>query len=293
MYAQDHAALQGFFLHRPHRDSLCLRLLPQGPSRRIGAALVAFCLASCLGATATATQLVFDFTTSSHGFQPGFTDYPIGEEEFYELQSNYGQLPLELGGAPAWFISGNNHSDDLFMYFRHQISGLLPSTSYDLEFHLTLASQAPDGSVGIGGSPANSVYVKAGASASEPIAVPGQDALYRLSVDKGEQSNGGSHAHVLGDIAKPDDGTELFALIERRSSLPLSVTSSPEGTLWLFFGTDSGFEGTTNLYYTRLEVRLVPEPSGLSLAALALLCGHRLRRRSFLQHCRARGRSGA
>ena len=29
--------------------------------------------------------------------------------------------------------------------------------------------------------------------------------------------------------------------------------------LWLIVGTDSGFEATTSLWYTRIDVRLVPQ----------------------------------
>jgi hypothetical protein len=32
-----------------------------------------------------------------------------------------------------------------------------------------------------------------------------------------------------------------------------------QGRLWLIVGTDSGFEATTSLWYTRIDVRLVPQ----------------------------------
>jgi hypothetical protein len=36
----------------------------------------------------------------------------------------------------------------------------------------------------------------------------------------------------------------------------LSVKSSASGDLWLLVGTDSGFEGQTELYYQRIDVHL-------------------------------------
>ena len=45
-------------------------------------------------------------------------------------------------------------------------------------------------------------------------------------------------------------------LVSRRSSAatPFTAGSSSDGTLWFIFGTDSGFEATTSLYYTHVTV---------------------------------------
>ena len=62
------------------------------------------------------------------------------------------------------YISGNNHSDDLFMYYKRRIGSLRPGGVYAITFDVEFASMYPDGSIGIGGSPANSVFFKAGAT---------------------------------------------------------------------------------------------------------------------------------
>jgi hypothetical protein len=36
----------------------------------------------------------------------------------------------------------------------------------------------------------------------------------------------------------------------------IETTADGEGTLWLFAGTDSGFEGTTSIYFTRIRALL-------------------------------------
>lgn len=36
------------------------------------------------------------------------------------------------------------------------------------------------------------------------------------------------------------------------------VTATDDGELWLIVGTDSGFEGRTELYYQRIDVTLTP-----------------------------------
>ena len=206
------------------------------------------------------TLFTWNFSEGSLGWQGDFADYPPGEEEFYELDSGLRPLPENLGDDNALFITGANRSDDLFMYFRREIDGLTPNTDYQVTFDMELASNAPDGSFGIGGSPANSVYLKAGATLVEPLPIIENDEnLLLLNVDKGNQASAGSDSVLLGDIAKPDDGTSNFdyALIERSSQQPYSFRTDDSGSAWLYFGTDSGFEGTTTLYYTNFAAEFV------------------------------------
>lgn len=177
-------------------------------------------LASTLSPTATdSKQFSWDFSQGMFSWRAGFADYPVGSEDFYELDSGLRPLPSELGGEAALFITGNNHSDDLFMYYRNFITGLAPQTTYRVVFDIELASNAPDGSVGIGGSPANSVFLKSGVTQFEPLSkvLPNSNDL-QLNADKGNQAVGGQDALVLGDIAKPDDGTFDYALITRDNS---------------------------------------------------------------------------
>jgi hypothetical protein len=221
-----------------------------------------------------AATVDFDFSTGDHGWTAGFADYPVGQEAFFELQAELRPRPTNLGGADALFISGNNHSDDLFMFCKRRVGGLLPETPYAVEFDVQFASMYPDGSIGIGGSPANSVYLKAGATAVDPDTVV-VDGYYRMNLDKGDQAAGGRDAIVLGDIAKPDDGTSDYVMVSRdNDGSPLWATSDAQGDLWLLFGTDSGFEGTTSLYYTRFQATLtpIPEPAPLALLAAGGLC---------------------
>jgi|688.fasta_scaffold208362_2 hypothetical protein len=76
-----------------------------------------------------------------------------------------------------------------------------------------------------------------------------------MNLDKGNQFNGGANMSVIGDVAKPDDGTENYVpLLRHQHGQPFTVTTAGDGSLWLIFATDSGFEGQTALYYTRLIV---------------------------------------
>jgi cyclophilin family peptidyl-prolyl cis-trans isomerase len=210
---------------------------------------------------AAGTQVFpFDFTARNEGFAAGFADYPPNYDPTqYKLQSSRTNLPANLGGKPALFISGVNRSDDLWMYWKRKVTGLLPNTVYEATFDLELASAAAAGMAGVGGAPGESVFLKAGASTAEPITVIGQEGWLRMNVDKGNQSKPGIAASQLGHAAKPDDGTDNYAIIRRdnRSSRLLATTAT-DGSLWLFFGSDSGFEGLTSLYYTKFTAVLEP-----------------------------------
>ncbi len=240
-------------------------------------------LRSTTSSQTLSTLFSWDFSQSSVGWQGGFADYPAGEEDFYELDFGWQPLPAHLGDASALVITGNNHSDDLFMYFRNQVTGLDPNTMYNVFFDIELASDAPDGSFGIGGSPANSVYLKAGATLWEPLPeVSDLDSNFlELNVDKGYQSTGGRDGLVLGDIAKPPgDETFDYALITRNNDQqPFSFRTDDSGSAWIYFGTDSGFEGTTTLYYTNFRAEFVqtsdptPIPEPTSFLPLILLGG--------------------
>ncbi|HIA17499.1 MAG TPA: hypothetical protein EYN72_12090, partial [Dehalococcoidia bacterium] len=58
--------------------------------------------------------------------------------------------------------------------------------------------------LGIGGSPGESVFVKAGASAVEPTQSQDSSGWLRSNVDKGNQASDGSETVVIGNVSHPD-----------------------------------------------------------------------------------------
>jgi hypothetical protein len=201
-----------------------------------------------------------DFSDSMDGWWGDFADYPVGinDSTEYELQIEYTDLPANLAsGQKALMLSGNNHSDDLFMFIKKKITGLNPSTDYTLAISVEFASNAPKGSVGAGGSPGESVFLKVGGVAMEPKKVIDGD-YYRMNIEKGNQAQSGEHMTVIGDISVSATTTEYTEILRDNSSMntPLIVKSNSHGELWLVVGTDSGFEGVTTLYYTHINAIL-------------------------------------
>jgi hypothetical protein len=226
---------------------------------RCTAFVILAAFAACSSGSSGGEEVTVDFTLGAQGWIAGFADYPVGQESFYELDSGYRALPSPLDGmGSALYIAGNNHSDDLFMFYKGKVGGLEPGRTYRAEFRLEFATNVPRGCSGIGGSPGESVYAKAGASTTEPEAV-NSGGTYRMNVDKGQQSNGGANAAVLGDMAGSQEctsATQPWETKEVSGGGAVEVTADAEGSLWLFMGTDSGFEGKTTLYFTRITAIL-------------------------------------
>jgi hypothetical protein len=202
-------------------------------------------------------SITYDFSTKDNGWVGDFADYPEGDSLAYELFFKYDTLPSNLNANDTrhgLHISGKNYSDDLFMFIKKKVSGLQPNTTYEVLFNVKLASNAPTGSVGIGGSPGENVYLKAGASLIEPKKE--LDAgMYRMNIDKGNQAEGGTDMITIGHVGVAANTTQ-FTIITRynNSSTGFIATTDAEGGMWLIIGTDSGYEGATTLYYTQIDV---------------------------------------
>ncbi|MDP6422294.1 MAG: YbaY family lipoprotein [SAR202 cluster bacterium] len=200
------------------------------------------------------------FDADADGWTAGFADLPADfNQDSYELDSGFRALPEGLAGN-GFYIQGHNRSDDLFMYLTRYVGGFQPSTEYRMTTEIDFATNVPGGSFGIGGSPGESVYVKAGATAVEPTQAQDASGWLRSNVDKGNQSNSGGAMVVVGNVSHPDVvGDEYRIKTVTNADSPLSVTTDADGGLWLIVGTDSGFEGLTALYYSRISYSFVAE----------------------------------
>ena len=199
----------------------------------------------------------YRFAEGAHGWSADFADYPAGEEEFYELYAGIEKLPSYFDKQRlAFLLSGNNHSADLCMFLRKKVTKLKPNTKYKAFFQTTIASNATSDSFGIGGSPATSVFLKAGASVVRPAAA--LNGNRRLNIDKGNQSSEGNDAIVLGHIGVDNAFNPKKYMIKTLSnSDPFYIQSDNDGNAWLFIGIDSGYEATTSVFIKRVKASFV------------------------------------
>lgn len=209
-------------------------------------------------------SMTYDFTAkeltaSNQGWLGDFADYPEGDSIEYELLFKHDTIPSGTSVKSTKYgllISGNNQSDDLFMFIKTKVTGLRPNATYEILFNVKVASDAPTGAVGIGGAPGENVYLKVGASVIEPRKEL-QDGMYRMNIDKGNQAEQGADMMNIGHVGVSATTTK-FTVITRNndSSNSFILTTDPSGEFWLIVGTDSGFEGKTALYYTQIDVLL-------------------------------------
>lgn len=219
------------------------------------------CMSEDLGAPGfRITSLTFDFDETSSGWVHGFADYPSdATDSAYALGYEYKAIPGT--SKKGVMLTGNNHSDDLFMYIKHKVEDLDPNTQYTITFDVKFASDAKAGQSGIGGAPGESVFMKVGAANVEPKTLI-EDDMFVMNIDKGDQSENGANMVVVGNVAVPEN-SDGFVEQSRTNSpyntnynTPIVVTSNNDGELWLIVGTDSGFEGVTTIYYMEIAAVL-------------------------------------
>jgi hypothetical protein len=211
-------------------------------------------------ATLPIIEQSYHFEEGMEDWEGDFADLPVEGQDIYDLEVAHSPLPDEIGSTSGSIkIQGNNRSDDLFMFLKTQVSGLSPSTTYQVTFDIELASQYPVGAPGAGGSPGSSVFLKAGASTEEPLPVEDDEAgisFYRMNIDKGNQSQEGDDMINLGNIGIESEEYRYELIRRGNQDRPFSATTDADGHLWLIIGTDSGFEGLTVIYYNSIKIRL-------------------------------------
>jgi len=203
------------------------------------------------------TRWRFEFQGGMEDWSVGFSDLPADfDPSGYELHFEHTNLPVYLGSEKAILMQGHNRSDDLFMFAKRRIDGLKPNTTYNIRFDVEIATAASRDAVGAGGAPGESVWLKAGASLTEPEVVIDAKGRLVINIDKGNQSPGGEQAVVLGNIAKRSSVFSKRFELKTLDNLaqPFSIKTDESGSVWLLIGTDSGFEGKTILYYNRISV---------------------------------------
>lgn len=202
--------------------------------------------------------LSYDFDNDLEGFKVLFADFPVEADvdNLYELNFGHKDIPIDENESKGLYLTGHNRSDDLFMYCYKKIgkeNGLKPNTKYNMNLSFTMATNVPGGMMGIGGSPGEAVYVKAGIVNKEPVSVIDDNDYYRVNLDNGSQGNGGKDLALLGNISKTDGSMDKSYSYKSFETKAIVETNS-EGTAFIVIGLDSGFEGKTEVYLDNILV---------------------------------------
>ena len=202
-------------------------------------------------------ELVYswDFESTSSDWAGDFADYMVGEEELCNFQFEHDTLPLPLNQSKkAMTLSGTNPGDELFMFMKKKVNGLEPNTLYYVTFTIQFASNIPENMVLDGGSPGDSVFIKAGATQIEPLKITDENNYFRVNIDKGEKNMDGENMIMVGDFSN-DTASEDYVLKTIKNDIPFSVMADANGRAWIIVGTESWFEGTTKICFNSIEAR--------------------------------------
>ena len=207
-------------------------------------------------AAPSAQRADFDFQDGDQGFVPIFADYPDSKDadEFYELDWGVRDIPIE-GAGKGFYLSGNNHSDDLFMGCFRSLSGLTADKEYVFRASVRIATDVDGGQIGVGGSPGSSVFVKCGITTQKPSRRT-ESGSHRLTIDKGNQGQDGPDMALVGNMEKEETrspGQYEWKVFRTR----LTAKADREGNVYFIFGTDSGFEATTSYYIDQIHLEWV------------------------------------
>ena len=101
----------------------------------------------------------FFFDNGQQDWTGGFSDYPADDAAIFNLRAEMAALPTD-NNKQGFLLAGDNRSDDLFMYLKYQVTGLVANTRYRLTGEVTFLSNGAAECFGIGGAPGESVYVK-------------------------------------------------------------------------------------------------------------------------------------
>lgn len=195
-----------------------------------------------------AATVTYDFNQGSQGWTAHFADYPAGDEEFFELDSGVRNLPPEISTTrTGFFLSGNNHSDDLYMYLTKEFDAE-PGATYTIKFRVTFDSNAPSNCLGTGGAPGESVFILANVLNSEPETFV--DDLNHVRT----RFNHGSLVSNFANGIECEDAKDEYVSLTRTQTTTKRIRAPKNGKLWFVVGTDSGFESTTSIYYEKIEV---------------------------------------
>ena len=209
------------------------------------------------------TTIPFDFASSISPWESSYSDYTVGMEGIIRFVSGQQRVGSPLESSMGFLLGADNRSVDLFMFIFREVRNLIPGQRYRVDVDVAFATNAPPGCVGIGGAPGESVVVFAGAYHTRPERAPNATNYVSLNFDHGNQSNGSPFMTRLGNITQVTPGGPCIGTDYQRKQLSSAgigpvVTASAGGTLWIVIGTDSGFEGRTELYYLDGKAELVP-----------------------------------
>jgi len=238
------------------------------------------------------TLLSWDFRDgTNYEWYPFIANYTVASLIPNGFNSTFGRLPTLLVGSdpnvtivPSTFNTGynlrfNSSVGGYSMGLLKRLSGLLPNTTYSLNFTLLYATNVGSNcstSNSTFGLPGEDVIVKAGALSEEPILGLDNDTWRFRNFLAGDFNVAGRDAMIVGILGTnlstncaPDNTTTFF--LERRMVSSVSsggnntgnttgstfnFATNAFGEMWLVVETQSIFRSLTSIWWVGIDVGL-------------------------------------
>lgn len=211
------------------------------------------------GEVSSNMSVVSSFENGLDGWSVDLAEYNTSMDSS-TIEFKYGVAKMPSDSTKKGLrVQSHNRSDDMFMYLKKKITGLDSHKTYEVLFDIELGTYFHSNSIGIGGSPGSSVFLKAGASSKEPNKKLEGD-FYTFNLDKGNQLGGGKELVTIGDASNGLSEPGFKVVNRNNSGKSVSVKPNEKGEIWLCVGTDSGFEGLSVLYYDKITVLVKEQP---------------------------------
>ena len=207
--------------------------------------------------------LSYVFSESDLGFSIDTADHDVDHQLNGKIRSELTSLPSPYEYRQGIMFQWQNYSDDIKGFIHKKITGLNANSQFSVNFTVEVVTFMSDACVGIGGSPGQSVKVKAALLVDEPTKLIDDitgTAMYRLEVNDGQ--SGGDDVVVLGHIGLPipcDDNffaNPVWEIKPLTNDEAFTFTTNSNGEAWVYVSIDSGFEGESTVYLASVELQI-------------------------------------
>jgi len=205
--------------------------------------------------------LTFDFSDPALGLGDGWTvgaaDVPADRVSEVDLIGGYGGLPDPFATFSGIRESGTSIEGSLFVFHKKWVqSPWGPGTQFRVLVDMAIVtSQHAECTTG----PGPNVIIKAGAASEEPVVTTDGQGILRFSLDKGTGASGGRFVQ-LGDIRNPLGGCPEEGTWGARGTIRANqvetLTVDALGGFWIYFGTQSSYNGRHDIYFTQIRLGL-------------------------------------
>jgi len=241
-----------------------LKMRSHVQSSLVGLAILVMATAGC-GETPSAPGPSDRTRTFSYDFRRGTQGWVPGAPQFYGvnnlLAADYRPLDGGLASQGSAFFARTAFAVAP-VYFKRQISGLEPDSTYSVRFSVEIATDTPSKCLSFYGALGEDTLVLVGATTTEPSTTYGPGASgFQSNFDLGQWNVDGANGFILGDVATPlPCPVRVWQLKSLQRTAPLGgVKTDASGRAWVLQATSAGSGALVGFYFTRFSATFTPE----------------------------------